>query len=345
MATRVGFVSLRPDLLKGFLPEVWKEMLLTLKSVTAFKCEIVYLGSVSEISSEEKAAIEKLDIVTADPGIFENKQMFTCLRNLSWVHLWSSGADHIIKHYKDKEKPSFLLTRNKGFFDSQMCQMTISWICGRERHFECYRKNQDLKLWKPLEYRTMDEITIGIVGFGSVGQHLARMCVDWEMSVLAFVREGSQKEDLKNGICNGDDLKNIRKTTDLSNLLSSSDYVISILPSTPQTTNLFDGDVLKHCASKRAVFINLGRGNVVSEDSIIRALDNKWISHALLDVFPVEPLTTESRLWSRDDVSITPHISGRKFQSRKFMKDFEEKYKRFLKGSEIAGTIDWNKMY
>ena len=97
---------------------------------------------------------------------------------------------------------------------------------------------------------------------------------------------------------------------DLGNFLSQCDYVVSVLPSTPQTRGLLAGDALSPCAARRPVLINVGRGDLIPDEAIVHALDQNWISHYVGDVFVPEPLPTSSPLWSHPKVTVTPHISA-----------------------------------
>jgi phosphoglycerate dehydrogenase-like enzyme len=73
---------------------------------------------------------------------------------------------------------------------------------------------------------------------------------------------------------------------------------------------LLSGDVLQSCKEKKTVLINVGRGDVISNDSILKALNNEWIGGAILDVVEQEPLSKDSALWTHPQVTITPHVSG-----------------------------------
>lgn len=84
----------------------------------------------------------------------------------------------------------------------------------------------------------------------------------------------------------------------LQDILENCDYIINILPSTPITEGLLNETVLQHCKAKNTVFINIGRGSVIKETDLINALEQKWISAAILDVFEKEPLPKESKLWN-----------------------------------------------
>lgn len=91
-------------------------------------------------------------------------------------------------------------------------------------------------------------------------------------------------------------------TEELPKFLRACDYVVNILPSTEQTKGLLNGEVLKNCEEKKAVFINVGRGNIIRETDLVRALKKGWISGAILDVFEEEPLPQTSELWALPQV-------------------------------------------
>lgn len=95
-----------------------------------------------------------------------------------------------------------------------------------------------------------------------------------------------------------------RTVDDLPDILKNCDYVINILPSTEDTKGLLNGNVLKHCEGKNVVFINLGRGSIIKETDLVNALEQNWISAAILDVFETEPLPRESKLWNLPQVTI-----------------------------------------
>lgn len=95
-----------------------------------------------------------------------------------------------------------------------------------------------------------------------------------------------------------------RTVDNLPDILKNCDYIINVLPSTENTIGLLNGNVLEHCKDKNAVFINIGRGSIIRETDLINALEQKWISAAILDVFEIEPLPKESKLWSFPQVII-----------------------------------------
>jgi len=143
-----------------------------------------------------------------------------------------------------------------------------------------------------------------LLGCGDIGSKIAEAGKGLGMRVVVF-RKTLQRTNLSVDLV----------TPSIELLLETSDYIVNILPSTPQTRGLLSGDVLRKCATRDAsrrpaVFINVGRGDVVDEVSLVKALDAEWLSSAVLDVFEVEPLPSTSALWHHPKVLMTPHISA-----------------------------------
>lgn len=151
----------------------------------------------------------------------------------------------------------------------------------------------------------MPKLTVGILGLGDIGQSVAKGCKALGMTVWGVGRkEKSDRQDF---------VDHYTTLSRLPEVLQSCDYVCNILPSTPATKYLLSGNVLKSGKGNCPVFINLGRGDVIDEKSLVHALNEGWISGAILDVFEVEPLPKESALWKMPQVVITPHVAAISF--------------------------------
>ncbi|XP_076366475.1 glyoxylate/hydroxypyruvate reductase A-like isoform X4 [Tachypleus tridentatus] len=183
------------------------------------------------------------------------------------------------------------------------------------------------------EYRILSELTIGIFGAGNLGSTVAKFLKQRGATVLGLVRSAH-----KTGKPEFDKL-----VTDLSEILPDCDYICNLLPSTPHTKGLLNGEVLKMC-QKKPFFINVGRGDVISEEDLIHALNQGWILGAALDVFIEEPLPTSSPLWNRPEIIITPHV-GSLSKAEGVAKFFFENYQRFMTGKELMCKFSWTRRY
>ena len=155
-------------------------------------------------------------------------------------------------------------------------------------------------------YRVMPQLSIGILGLGDIGKAVAKACKALGMKVWGIGRR-ERSADVPSFV------DHYTTASSLPEVLQSCNYICNILPSTPATKYLLSGNVLESCKDNHPVFINVGRGDVIDEKSLVHALNQGWISGAILNVFEVEPLPKESVLWNMQQVVITPHVSALSF--------------------------------
>ena len=148
----------------------------------------------------------------------------------------------------------------------------------------------------------MPELTVGILGLGDIGGQIAKSCKDLGMTVWGFGRR--EQENVPSSV------HQYRTKQNLPELLQACDFVCNVLPSTPSTKYFLSGNTFECCKVKKPVFINVGRGDVIDEKSLIHALEQGWLAGAVLDVFENEPLPKDSPLWDMPQVVITPHIAS-----------------------------------
>lgn len=147
----------------------------------------------------------------------------------------------------------------------------------------------------------------------------------------------------------------------LHDFLKKLDYVINVMPSTKETEGLLNDGVLENCSGivvstflikyvyiyvseRRAVFINIGRGSIISETELIKAIDNKWLKGAILDVFQNEPLPKNNPLWKIPQIYITPHISGPTV-AKEVVEVFQNNYKLYNEGKILSFVVEWDREY
>ena len=156
--------------------------------------------------------------------------------------------------------------------------------------------------WGALRGFELQDKTLGIIGLGGIGRRIARMARAFGMHVAGVRRTSSLDEvDL--------DCDTIYSADQLTTLLSTSDFVLVSVPLIPTTTGLINIAELRSMRPN-AFLINVSRGDVVNERALIRALQERWIAGAGLDVVGQEPLPHNSPLWTLPGVIVTPHLSG-----------------------------------
>ncbi len=158
------------------------------------------------------------------------------------------------------------------------------------------------RAWGALRGVPLENQTVGIVGLGAIGRRVARLGRAYGMRVLGLRRKVNRGE-------HDPDCDELFQSEQLLELLEASDYVVVSVPLTQQTTNLLGARELRAMHS-HAYLINVARGEVIQESALIRALQERWIAGAALDVVVEEPLPSHHPLWSLPGVLITPHLSG-----------------------------------
>jgi len=153
--------------------------------------------------------------------------------------------------------------------------------------------------WSPRDAGYIRGSGAVIVGTGDVGSHIARLFSAVGAEVRGVSRSGSRDSEA---------FVSVSSVSKLRELAAAADWLIVTVPLTSETRGLIGREILSAC--RGAVLMNAGRGAVVDEAVIPEALDNGWLSAAILDVFTVEPLPASSPLWDDHRVIISPHSSG-----------------------------------
>jgi glyoxylate/hydroxypyruvate reductase len=172
-----------------------------------------------------------------------------------------------------------------------------------------------------------------VVGLGSIGSEVARTLKAHGLTVIGVSRTGQPVGGLDE----------VHTVDQLDGVLPRADYLILVVPLTPETRGLIDGSRLS-LLPKDAVLVNICRGAVVRESELIETLESGHLRFAVLDVFEQEPLPQDSPLWSMENVIVTPHMSGPDdvpVNAARFL----ENYRRFQAGQPLEGQIDFERGY
>lgn len=138
--------------------------------------------------------------------------------------------------------------------------------------------------------------TIGIIGFGAIGQKIDELLTGFNVNVLAYARH---EKSVKNG-----------RMATLEDIYTKSDFIVLALPSTPETHHMINADVFEKMKTN-AVLVNIARGSVVDEQALITALKSGKIAGAGLDVVENEPIANNNELLTLPNVFVTPHVAAK----------------------------------
>ena len=238
---------------------------------------------------------KKIDvaIIWKAPNILLKK-----LTNIKIIFSLGAGVDHIINLSSYNQTPIFRIKDPN--MRERMFNHALSQILNYQLKLNFYQKSQHKKLWLDERETFLNkELTVGVLGIGYIGKYIAKKLQRFNYNVRGYRNSLTQsKQSFK--IFNKDRIKQF---------ISSSDIIISILPSTKDTNNLINTKFLT-TMKKNSLLINIGRGSSLNEDDLLNHLklnNNFFVS---LDVFKKEPLTKNHKFWSHPNITITPHIAA-----------------------------------
>lgn len=253
-------------------------------------------------------------------------------KKLKWLMVMSAGVDDVplneLKHVP--------VTNATGIHRIQMTEYTLGLILNHYKNFTQLNKDQENKFWR--KNAKTEEIygkEVHILGTGSIGTRLAEA-----FNVLGLKTVGYNT--------NGREVAPFQETYPLSNLketIHQADILINILPGTKETEYLLTAGHFKKMKDT-SVFINIGRGNIMSDEEIIEVLRSQYISHMILDVFNTEPLPEDHPFYQLGNITITPHASSKtdQYLERAFS-IFTENLKAFDEGAEMINQVSHDKGY
>ncbi len=274
---------------------------------------------------------------------------------LRWIQLHTAGVNHAINH-SIVQAEDIVVTSTSGIHAGNMAQYCLMNMLMFNYKMRLAFDLQSRAEWPDDPHAVfapidMDSQTVGIVGYGSIGRELARICSAIGMKVLATKRDISSTEESNAfslpglGDPSGDIPDRIYPADTITSMAKDCDYLVVTTPHTEDTEHLID-DAVFAAMKESAVLVNVSRGAVVDEKALITALSAGVIAGAALDVFEEEPLPGASPLWNLDNVIITPHLSGfTRDYHKKAALVFKENLRRYLENNPLLNQLDRAKGY
>lgn len=255
-------------------------------------------GNTFIYTSYEKASkemVKKANIILGniDPFLLYEAE------NLEWIQLNSAGADAYVK--KGLLKDDILLTNATGAYGPGVAEHMLAVLFSIQKKLHLYRDNQNQCEWQDEgEVMSLRGGTLLIVGLGDIGLYFARLMKNFGYRVIGIKRRPGEVPQ---------DVDEVHTMEDLDQLLPEADVVLSVLPDSKATRNVFCKERFEKMKST-AILLNAGRGSAVNTEDLCQALISGEIYGAGLDVTDPEPLQSQHKLWNVQNAVITPHISG-----------------------------------
>lgn len=251
--------------------------------------------------------------------------------NLRWIHSISAGVDKVVTPLSRHR--GLQVTNARGVFSRPIAEYVVMMCLVIARRLPQLFDLQRERTWQPLRGEELGGLTVGIIGYGSIGAEVARLLAPFGTRVLATRRH----PELGGG---GQANVEVWGIDRLHDLLRASDVVVIAAPLTDETAGLIGATELQEMPG-HAWLINIARGRLVDEMALRRALANGWIGGAVLDVFDEEPLPADSPLYDTPNLVITPHTS---WSSDKVVERsidlFVANLERYLRAEPLENLVD-----
>lgn len=311
-----------------------KKILFTIDVNEAEKNEFSNISNEVQIDFKAKKEVTK-DLLKEYDALIGNIP-FNLLEDtiLDWVHLESAGADRYIKL-----NPSTILTNSSGAYGEAIAEYILAAVFTLYKKFDKYIKVQQLHSWEKLgNVKQVKNSKVCIIGLGDIGKTFAQKIHALGAEVYGVKRNIEEKYEY---------IKQLYTIDTMDDILSKSDIVVLALPSTGSTKHLFNYKKLK-AINKNAILINVGRGDAIVTQDLIKILEEGYFDGVCLDVCDPEPLPINSKLWQFSNVIITPHVSGNYSMEYTYLKVLEIakiNIKNYIDGKPLINVINKTEGY
>jgi phosphoglycerate dehydrogenase-like enzyme len=250
--------------------------------------------------------------------------------NLRWVQAIGAGIDHL----EGAGLPEHItITNAAGVAAAPIAEFVLARLLQVWKRLPEIDAQQVEHEWTPKFGRTVEGLTLGVIGLGAIGTAVAVRARAFDMTVIGTRRsykEGQQHEAVDE----------LRGTADLHDVLGRCDAVVVSAPGTAETESMFDASAFA-AMKPGALFCNVGRGSLVDEPALIAALESGQVGAALLDVTREEPLPADDPLWSAPNVYISPHASAAQERyTEKLLTLFADNLDRYTRGEALHNVVD-----
>jgi phosphoglycerate dehydrogenase-like enzyme len=274
--------------------------------------------------------------------------------HLQWIQFHWAGIDHALDAPILK-RPEVVATHLSGASVSQMAEYAVMMMLalGHRLHDAMsYQKRAEWPKgrWDKFVPNELRGSTVGIIGYGSVGRHIARLLRAFGATMLATKRDAMHPEDDGYNIDGlgdpeGDLAARLYPPQALRSMLKECDFIVVTVPLTEDTRGMIGAKELE-AAKHGAYLVDISRGGIVDHEALIEVLRERKIAGAAMDVFPSEPLPSDSPLWKLPNVIITPHVAG--FSPHYDLRAtalFTENLHRYLAGLPLHNRIKLERGY
>ncbi len=259
------------------------------------------------------------------------QQIWPMAQRLRWVHARSAGLDGML--FRELVESPVTLTNARGVFSESLGEFTIGAVLFFAKDFRRLVLSQMAGKWDQFDVVEIRGQTLGLLGYGDIGRSVARRAHALGMNVIALRRRPELSHD-------DPYVSEVLPTERKRQMLARSDYVVVATPLTSDTRGMIAAPEFE-AMKPSAVLINIGRGPVVDESALVRALRKHRIRGAALDVFDTEPLPAGHAFYMLDNVLLSPHSADQTSDwKERTMRLFLENFGRYRCGEPLLNVVN-----
>jgi phosphoglycerate dehydrogenase-like enzyme len=271
---------------------------------------------------EQMARTEALMSYGAPPGLLP------AMPKLRWAQSMTAGVEGWIALPDLPE--NLVLTCARGTHRESMPENILGALFYVAKPYAAAVENQKRGKWVHSVAQPLTGKTLGILGLGAISQGVAALAVALGMRVVGTKRRPQPLADVAE----------VLPPERTPEVLAQSDFLLLLLPATPETDNFIDAARLA-MMKPGAWLLNFGRGHVIKDDDLVAAVKAKQIAGAMLDVFRQEPLPADHPFWTTAGIIVLPHIGGPHPQRDRIVaRLFVDNLGRFLDGKPLREVVD-----
>ena len=250
---------------------------------------------------------------------------------LRWVHTRSAGLDGML--FPALVESEVTLTNARGVFSEILGEFVMGAVLFFAKNFRRLLLSQMAGKWDQFDVGEIRGQTLGLVGYGDIGRAVAARAHAFGMKVVALRRRPE--------LTRGDPyVVQVFPAEQKHEMLAQSDYVAVVTPLTPESRGMIAAPEFE-AMKPSAVLINIGRGPVVEEAALMRALRERRIHGAALDVFDTEPLPAGHPFYTLDNVLLSPHSADQTSDwKERTMRLFLENFRRYQNGEPLLNVVN-----
>ena len=254
------------------------------------------------------------------------------LKGLKVIFSLGAGVDAILR---DPSLPDGIpiVRVNEPDLTARMAAYVVLHVLMHHRQQRRVDENQRQRIWDSFATHAPDELAIGIMGLGVMGEAAAERLRDLDFKVAGWSRT---RKRIAGVHC-------YAGPAEFDAFLHRTDILVSLLPDTPETRGIVNAGTIAKLSRRgpfgAPAFINAGRGQQQVEADLLAALDSGALHAATLDVFETEPLPVESPLWSHPRVTLTPHLAADS-EPIKICNYIARQIRRFEAGEALENVVD-----